>query len=85
MQWGVKRFVNQTPFQPYPSTLEQQLSSLNVFTPFILFDNGLVKLNTHFTDDMSGYFLVNVHVADYGGLSDEAQLRVSCCVICDFL
>ena len=89
-QWGVARFTNLTAFQAYPLHLSQALADMKVDSPFTLFPNGSVKVNTYFNADMSGYFIVTVRVVDKGGLSDEAQLRVGvglylqlrCCCCC---
>ena len=75
-QWGVARFVNLTAFDAHPRQLSQALADMRVDSPFTLFPNGSVKVNTYFNADMSGFFIVTVRVIDKGGLSDEAQLRV---------
>jgi hypothetical protein len=75
-EWGVERFDNLTQFLASPARLAQELEAIGVNSPFVLFPNGSVKVNTYFNADMSGYFIVNVRVRDKGGLTDEAQLRV---------
>ena len=75
-EWGVARFTNLTAFEAHPRQLAQELAGMKVSSPFILFPNGSVKVNTYFNADMSGYFIVTVRVVDKGGLSDDADLRV---------
>ncbi|XP_076454243.1 cadherin-23-like isoform X3 [Babylonia areolata] len=76
-KWGVSHFVNLTAFQAYPAQLARELQDLRVTAPFRLFPNGSVQVNTYFNADMSGYFIVSVRVLDKGGLSDDAELRIS--------
>nr|KAG5714955.1 hypothetical protein BaRGS_000443 [Batillaria attramentaria] len=76
--WGVAdRFENLTAFEPHPKELADALVDMGVNTPFRLFPNGSVKVNTYFNADMSGYFSVRVKAVDKGGRSAEAQLRIS--------
>ncbi|XP_070186164.1 cadherin-23-like isoform X3 [Littorina saxatilis] len=75
--WGVSRFTNLTEFEAHPPRLATELADMNVGSPFTLFPNGSVKVNTYFNADMSGFFTVNVRVIDKGGLSDDALLRIS--------
>ncbi|KAL8591925.1 hypothetical protein ACOMHN_039978 [Nucella lapillus] len=76
-QWGVSRFVNLTAFQAHPTQLARELRDLGVTSPFKLYSNGSVQVNTYFNADMSGFFIVSVRVIDKGGLSDDAELRIS--------